>query len=264
MLDKWIGLHYPTGVTFEAVDRRDLGDIVASELRTAILRGQYQAGETLPSESSLALQFGVNRTTLRDALRELEHLGLIDRRQGARARILDWRKTGSIALLKHLIDSDFGGEEFDAELLETLANVLEGYFAIVADAIVDRGAPVDSLTSRLDDLEVAAEKRDLGAIEAELRELCDLYVESTDSLVLCLLWNTFVHILEVDLDPEMKMVHAIAADIAASELPILILRRLLNALDARDRVKSQEGVGEFFVHLKSLIDDYAELPGNRI
>lgn len=250
-------------MTFEAVDRRDLGDIVASELRTAILRGQYEAGETLPSESALAMQFGVNRTTLRDALRELEHLGLIDRRQGARARVLDWHKTGSIALLRHLIESDFGGEEFDAELLETLANVLEGFFAIAADAIVARGASVDSLVSKLDALEAAAEKRDLAATETELRELCDIYVETTESIVICLLWNTFVHILEVDLDPEMKMVHAIAADIVASDSPISILNRLVAALGSQDRAESQEGVSELFTHLKTLVGIETELPESR-
>lgn len=250
-------------MTFEAVDRRDLGDIVAPELRTAILRGQYQAGEALPSEGALAMQFGVNRTTLRDALRELEHLGLIDRRQGARARVLDWRKTGSIALLRHLIESDFAGDEFDAELLETLANVLEGFFAIAADAIVARGASVDSLASKLNALESAAEKSDLGAVEAELRELCDIYVETTESIVICLLWNTFVHILELDLDPEMKMVHAIAADVAEKDEPIAILKRLVAALGEHDRVRSQEGVSDLFVHLKSLIGIHSDLPEGR-
>ncbi|RIK08880.1 MAG: hypothetical protein DCC49_08170 [Acidobacteria bacterium] len=250
-------------MAFEAVDRRDLGDIVASELRTAILRGEFAAGDTLPSESALAMQFGVNRTTLRDAMRELEHLGLVDRRQGARARVLDWRQTGSIALLRHLIESDVGGEEFDTELVETLANVLEGFFAIAADAIVARQAPVDSLVSGLDGLEVAAGNQDLEAIEVELRELCDIYVETTESIVICLLWNTFVHILEIDLDPEMKMVHAIAADIATSDSPISILRRLVTSLGEHDRSKSQEGVGDLFAYLKSLIGIGAQLPGSQ-
>lgn len=100
--------------------------------------------------------------------------------------------------------------------------------------------------------------------EAELRELCDIYVEATESIVICLLWNTFVHILELDLDPEMKMVHAIAADVAEKDGPIAILKRLVAALGEHDRVKSQEGVSDLFSHLRSLIGISTELSGRKL
>ncbi|MEE9281079.1 MAG: GntR family transcriptional regulator, partial [Myxococcota bacterium] len=36
-----------------------LPDVVATQLRNEILRGQYRAGERLPSERDLAERFGV-------------------------------------------------------------------------------------------------------------------------------------------------------------------------------------------------------------
>ena len=44
-----------------------------------------------------------NRTTIREGLAQLEHQGLIERRQGARCRVLDYRRTGSIELLPDLV-----------------------------------------------------------------------------------------------------------------------------------------------------------------
>ena len=50
--------------------------IVARSLRT---------GDALPSETDLARQFGVNRSTIREAIRELETHGLLGRERGASA-----------------------------------------------------------------------------------------------------------------------------------------------------------------------------------
>jgi len=51
-------------------------------LRARILDGLLQPGDKLPSESQLALQHGVSRITVRQALGELQSDGLIVRQQG--------------------------------------------------------------------------------------------------------------------------------------------------------------------------------------
>jgi len=48
----------------------------------ADLLDQSEAGTVLPSEPTLAKQFGVSRATLREAMRGFEDRGLIERRQG--------------------------------------------------------------------------------------------------------------------------------------------------------------------------------------
>lgn len=52
-------------------------------MRAAIATRSIEAGERLPSERELAEQFGVSRATLREALRALEALGLLEIRPGA-------------------------------------------------------------------------------------------------------------------------------------------------------------------------------------
>lgn len=55
---------------------------VADDLRSRILAGDLAVGDRLPPEDELTEQFGVARTTLREALRVLESQGLIRIRRG--------------------------------------------------------------------------------------------------------------------------------------------------------------------------------------
>ena len=57
---------------------------VAAAIGARILGRTLRDGERLPSETELARQFGVNRSTVREALRELESRGLVQRRPGSK------------------------------------------------------------------------------------------------------------------------------------------------------------------------------------
>jgi GntR family transcriptional repressor for pyruvate dehydrogenase complex len=62
---------------FEAVTRVPVYLQVAEQLREAILSGRFAPGERLPTERELAVQFGVSRTSVREALRALEAQGFV-------------------------------------------------------------------------------------------------------------------------------------------------------------------------------------------
>ena len=57
---------------------------VAAAIGERILSRSLREGERLPPETELARQFGVNRSTVREALRELESRGLVRRRPGSK------------------------------------------------------------------------------------------------------------------------------------------------------------------------------------
>ncbi len=57
---------------------------VAAAIGARILSRALRDGERLPPETELARQFAVNRSTLREALRELESRGLVQRRPGSK------------------------------------------------------------------------------------------------------------------------------------------------------------------------------------
>ena len=76
--------------TFAKVERpRRLPDEVADRLAQAIRAGRLQPGDRLPPEQSLALEFGVARSVVREAISQLRYDGLIEARQGVGAFVTD-------------------------------------------------------------------------------------------------------------------------------------------------------------------------------
>lgn len=77
----------PLTVSASPVGRRvrvpKTAELVASQLRRRIIRGELTEGDALPPEPTLMAQFGVSRPTLREAFRVLEAEVLISVRRGA-------------------------------------------------------------------------------------------------------------------------------------------------------------------------------------
>jgi DNA-binding FadR family transcriptional regulator len=69
---------------------------IADQIRAAIVGGKLQPGERLSPERELAEQFGVSRVTVRDALRALEAMGLLEVKVGARGGAFVTAPTGSV------------------------------------------------------------------------------------------------------------------------------------------------------------------------
>ena len=73
-----------TRVTFEPVGAGRGFDRIVSNLRGMIVQGVLAEGQRLPSEPDLALQLGVSRPMLREALKALEVSGYLEVRRGYR------------------------------------------------------------------------------------------------------------------------------------------------------------------------------------
>lgn len=61
---------------------RKTGEALAANIRQQIASGELEIGARLPTEDELTEQYGIARTTLREALRILESQGLIQIRRG--------------------------------------------------------------------------------------------------------------------------------------------------------------------------------------
>ncbi|MBO9641645.1 MAG: FadR family transcriptional regulator [Pseudacidovorax sp.] len=70
-------------VRFQAVRSARAFEEIADQIRTELAEGRLKVGSRLPAERALAVQFGVSRNTLREALRSLEHGGLVRLQKGA-------------------------------------------------------------------------------------------------------------------------------------------------------------------------------------
>ncbi|MFN2490706.1 MAG: FadR/GntR family transcriptional regulator [Actinomycetota bacterium] len=115
---------------------RRLSDGVTEELLGAIRSGAFSPGEKLPSERRLAEQFGVSRVSVREGLRVLELLEVVDVRQGRGAFVVTPHARPSGQLLRHWL---LAHREEVLELLE----VREALEVTAAHAAALQGAAVD-------------------------------------------------------------------------------------------------------------------------
>lgn len=80
----------------DTVHRESLSDQVARLLLQRIQAGEWEIGQKLPGETTLAPQLGVGRSTMREAIRQLAGQGVLSTRQGsgnflqARSPVQDW------------------------------------------------------------------------------------------------------------------------------------------------------------------------------
>jgi len=88
---------------FTEISKKNLSDEVASQILSRIISGALIPGEKLPPEREVSEKMNVNRHTLREALRKLESLGLLTVRQGDGIYIKDYRDSGNLELLKHIL-----------------------------------------------------------------------------------------------------------------------------------------------------------------
>ncbi len=62
--------------------------LMAQRLVEEITSGHHPVGSLLPTEATLCTQYGVSRHTVREAIREVQALGLVARRQGVGTRVV--------------------------------------------------------------------------------------------------------------------------------------------------------------------------------
>jgi DNA-binding FadR family transcriptional regulator len=70
-----------------AIERRKLSDQVEERLLAQLKSGDLTPGDVMPSERELMSLFGVGRPAVREAMQNLERMGLIEIRHGERPRV---------------------------------------------------------------------------------------------------------------------------------------------------------------------------------
>jgi DNA-binding FadR family transcriptional regulator len=142
---------------------------VFTQLSEQILSGRYEAGEKLPTQRTLAAELGVTMTALREALKRLEQLGLVEVRHGDAMRVTDWRARGGLDVIAHVL---FAAGGLDRAVL---ADVMEARAMMLAQS------------ARL-----AAERRD-AAQGARLEELAERIAAAPDAATAQALDWAFFH-----------------------------------------------------------------------
>ena len=111
-----------------AIQRSLVSDQVFRALSEEILGGRYEPGEKLPTQRALAADMGVNMASVREAVKRLEQLNLVEVRHGDAMRVSDWRTDGGLDVAAHLLFAAGGVDR------PTLAALLEARRLMLTEA----------------------------------------------------------------------------------------------------------------------------------
>ena len=102
-------------------------EYVIDNIRQMIADGELKAGQKLPSERELAEKFNVSRVPIREALKILEYMGVLDSSPGDGTYVKNTSAQSLVSKMNFIMEQL--GEE-DTQLtfrvLEQLAQILEG------------------------------------------------------------------------------------------------------------------------------------------
>lgn len=104
-------------ITARPLSRSRLHEEIVTIIQKKIMSGKIVSGDKLPTERELAENFNVNRATVREALRKLENLDLVEIRHGDGLYVKNYLESGNFDLIKAAFNMD-GGDEVLISILE--------------------------------------------------------------------------------------------------------------------------------------------------
>ena len=109
-----------------------LSDVVRSELRRAIIEGEFPQGSKLPNEEQLRERFAVSRITLREAVRGLIEDGYVVRRQGSGTYVTKG------PALRNSLDTNFSYTEYlESSGVRTSKEILDARVILADDDLAN-------------------------------------------------------------------------------------------------------------------------------
>ena len=89
---------------FSPVQAERISQLIEGQLKEAIIRHHYRAGDKLPSERELVDMFGASRSSIREAIRSLERSGFVVVKKGVQGGAFVLQKGDSTLMVNYLRD----------------------------------------------------------------------------------------------------------------------------------------------------------------
>jgi len=235
-------------IMFKPVTSSKAPQIIIKQVRSAILRGDIAPGEKLPSSDELMALFGVSKATLREALRALEYLGLIEIRKGAKGGL--YAKEVDMKVSQESLINFFHFKKVSVEHLSEVRKILEPYAAkVAAETISEDG--IQQLKEINDHCETSLSKKPDQEINEHLLSFHRVIAQCTDNPILIFILAFVEDLLQETKDllrPDDMFFQAVVED----------HKRIYEALVDRDpdraydeMLKDVSKVEEFLIAIKN-------------
>ncbi|MEQ1899202.1 MAG: FadR/GntR family transcriptional regulator [Devosia sp.] len=179
--------HHRSDFGGPVLERRSISEQVANRILAMIKSGNLKSGDRLPTEQQMGIAFGISRPPLREALKALTLMGILESRQGGRYTVTDLSPSRLVAPFNVMLSvGDYDVQEHfearavvDLELirLATINATPEQRLRILKHAVDGRAFHNDPVAFRLLDIEFhqslndAADNRLLAALAQGLYDI---------------------------------------------------------------------------------------------
>jgi GntR family transcriptional regulator, transcriptional repressor for pyruvate dehydrogenase complex len=225
---------------YKVVQSSRLYEQIVKQIEDSIERGDLKEGDQLPAERELALQFGVSRTAVREAVKALQEKGLVEAHPG-RGTFITSETSNSIRLtFNRMIKSE--PREGTIHLVE-VREILEPEIAALAATRVTEENLIE-LREAIEIMDRAKLDDPNSFIEADLDFHLALAEAAANPLILSLIDSIVgvlreqrLSIFQVEGGPDRGQYHH---------------KRILEAIENRDTVGAREAMR---AHLRQVRDD---------
>lgn len=218
----------------------NLNIAVQEQLRLFILESGLQSGDPMPTEKTLEEQLGISRASIREGLRAMEALGIIETRHGV-GRFL--RGFNYDAILESLSYNVPVNVKNFREIID-IRVALESTFIERVTPLLE-AADIEELRRLLDRLELEVEegKPDEDLIKTHTEFHLKLYERANNQLLL--------HLIRIfsTIQRTLTLLHRYSTSDTAEFIELH--RSIIDALEARDPLLARE---RLMLHFKDVID----------
>ncbi len=198
-----------------------LTDQAIEKIRSMILRGELKPGDRLPPEAELSERLGLSRNSLREAVKALELINVLDIRRGDGTYVTTLKPNQLLDVLSFVIDFHDGGDLLDS----------------IATRRIIESAAVELATFRINQETLDALAEDLRSVprDADIERLVqhDVYFHQT---IMALSGNNYLASLANALASSLVRVRTWRGLTENGSVARTLLEHeaILNALAARD------------------------------
>jgi GntR family transcriptional repressor for pyruvate dehydrogenase complex len=224
---------------YTAVQTSRLYEQIVQQIEDSIMKGTLKPGDQLPAERELALQFGVSRTAVREAVKALQEKGLVEAFSGRGTFITD----GTTQSIRQSLDRmiKIGQPEGSLQLAEVRA-ILEPEIASLAATRIE-DAQISTLREAYATMDTKQEDPE-AFIEADL-DFHLLLAEAAANPIILSLIDSIVGVLR---EQRMRIFNVEGGPQRGQHHH----KKILDAIEKRDAAKAREAMR---AHLEQVRQD---------
>jgi GntR family transcriptional repressor for pyruvate dehydrogenase complex len=234
----------------QKIKTQDLQEQIQNQIKSYIIRRKLRGGDPLPTEKELAESLGTSRTAIRESLKAMESLGIIEVRPGIGRFIREFNFEAILNNLPYQLDTDVRNFK---DVLEVRIS-LESFFIsrdIGLYTAADIAALEDLLLRLEDKVKQDSEEKELIGLHTDFH--CALYKNSDNRLL--------IRLIKIFATIQRNLTLINEYHSGNRLLFIAQHRRIVEAIKSRDPAQAREALIEHFEEPLSWVEYHKGFSG---